>query len=177
MRAHILGLGESLQFFQPDGGLTIGVNDICKHYTPDIVVCVDKPERFEKERLQTIVSGKQKRFVTHMPGWSGYQVSGLEVQRIQPYNPRMLGKVLMHSNNSTFVAAVLAYMEGAKEIVLWGVDLNSHPHIKDQVAKRAREDFENLSRHLLVMGVKLCVGSPVSSLHKVLPLWTSSVPS
>lgn len=172
MRAHILGLGESLQFFRPDGSLTIGVNDICKHYTPDIVVCVDRPDRFEKERLQTIVSGKQKRFVTHLQQWRGHPMNGLDIQRIQPYNPRMLGKVLMHSNNSTFVAAVLAFMEGAKEIVLWGVDLNNHPHIKDQVAYRARQDFENLNQHLLVRGIKLYVGSPVSSLHKVLPVWT-----
>ena len=56
----ILGLGESLKNFSPNGSVTIGVNDIYKHFPADYVVCVDTPDKFNPERFKTITSSYYK---------------------------------------------------------------------------------------------------------------------
>lgn len=71
------------------------------------------------------------------------------------------------SNNSPFVAAVLAFKfiypkmkpDINYEIVLWGVDLNHHRFLKRPANRRqAIDDFENLRDMLEMEGVKLLLG-------------------
>lgn len=69
------------------------------------------------------------------------------------------------SNNSPFVAAVLAYREylffgTEREIVLWGVDLTSHRFLSDPPKQRkAIDDFERLRDVLWEEeGIKLLLG-------------------
>jgi len=71
MRIHVLALGESLCLYEPDGSLSIGVNDIWKSHTPEIVVCMDPPNRFSSEKLKSIVSGNQNQFITFLNEWNG----------------------------------------------------------------------------------------------------------
>lgn len=168
MKIHVLGLGESLSKYVADGSKTIGCNDIWNYVQTDYVVCVDKPTCFsnEPERMKGIINGKQEKFFTHVKEWEGL---------VSNYSPIVLSKLrsdlskldseVPHSNNSAFVACVMAYKLGAKLIVMSGVDLKSHHKLgQDGVMKHAIRDFRNLQIELFSRGVELRVSSRVSAL-------------
>jgi hypothetical protein len=69
------------------------------------------------------------------------------------------------------VACILAYKLGAKEIVLHGVDLIDHPHIKGHSKEKALLDYKNLNKAFNSRGVKLFVGSKDSSLSNFLDVY------
>lgn len=146
MTIHVIGLGATANDFKPDGNLTIGVNDVkgCDHQ-----VCVDRPHVFAGSRLYTIENLNVKHFYSHLDDWkflSGFHKIGLK--NIQAHNGRW-NEFIPSSNNSPFVACGIAYhFHHAKEIRLWGVDLNNHPNIKDEMRDQAVRDYGLLNRKL-----------------------------
>lgn len=158
MIVDVLGLGESINRYKPNKNITVGVNDIFKHFRTNYFVCVDLPKKFTSERLRNIIDHKSTLY-THLDCWKVYHP---KVEMIQLANGRGNLKELdsekyCYSNNSTFVATVLAYKLGAKRINLYGVDFSNHNHIKDNVKIQAIQHFLDLSRELEERGVSLCV--------------------
>ena len=173
---HVLGTGPSLKYYKPDVNTTIGVNDIWKYHKTDHVVCVDMPKRFNKERLKVIVECDPLVFMTCYPdAWEPLRnVKGLKLAPIRGSVDTLTNpKQICFSNNSAFVATVMAYHLGAKEIVLYGVDFTGHHDLSQpQKQKRAIQDFVKLLHALDKRGVKLMVSSKDSLLSTKMPIYT-----
>ena len=166
MTIEVLGLGESLSEYQPNGNITIGVNDIHSRIKTNYVVCVDTFEPFTKERLNTILNTKCCGFYTHLPCWKSVEnYTEIKLHRLAEID----SELFRYSNNSPFVACVLAYKLGATRIVLWGVDMNTHHALsKPNSFERAVKDYVKLKSDLLDRGCELVIGSEISALHKIL---------
>ena len=173
---HVLGLGPSLPHYKPDGNTTIGVNDIWKHHKTDYVVCVDVPKRFTPERLKVIVECYPLTFMTCYPKqWNGLRDNiGLKLAPIRGSVDTLTNpKQICFSNNSAFVATVMAYHLEAKLIILHGVDFTGHKDLSEPIIqKRAIGDFVKLFFALNALGVKLMVGSNDSLMSSKMPVWS-----
>ena len=169
MKIHILGLGETINHFTPDGNTTIGVNDIHSRFATDYVVCVDVPAVFDKKRLDTICQTKCKGFYTQINEWTKFvqNVNIIEFNSGRGLLHHLDNDKFCYSNNSPYVACILAYKMGAKEIVLWGVDLIDHPHIHGNSRDKALRDYKSLYLELKKRGVTLSVGHAYSSLSTI----------
>jgi len=161
MKIDVLGLGESLKEFKPSDNKTIGVNDIFKHHSVDYLVCVDKPGRFTKERLNTILNSDVKKFYTHLNEWSRLKIK-VQIIKLNGVRGSLNGieeDVFCYSNNSTFVAVVLAYKMKAKQINIYGADFNTHPNFKDSLLDTALKDFKQLFDYLKEQDVEINVAN------------------
>lgn len=146
MLVHVIGLGSTAKYFKPDGNITVGVNDVVGC---DYQVCVDRPNGFNKSRLDTINRVRAKAFYTHLDEWRyihGY--TKINLKNINAHNGRW-NEFIPSSNNSPFVACGIAFhFLGATEIRLWGVDFNDHPNIKDEMREQAVRDYALLNKKL-----------------------------
>ena len=151
----VLGLGESLSEYTWTDNKKIGVNDIYNHVCVDYLVLIDKPERFTNERLNVILESTPDKFYTHLTEWrtliSNYQEIKLAGPRGSIEN--IEGNDVCYSNNSTYVAVVLAYKMGATEINIFGADFNTHPNFKSSMLEIAIDDFKQLFLYLKSKGI------------------------
>lgn len=173
MKINILGLGESLAEYKPDGNITIGVNDIFKFHKADYLVVIDPPNRFAKCRLLTILNSKPRKFFTHYYNSWRPLVENLQTLTMSAgYDFKQLDKpgVTLHSNNSVFVACVIAYKMGATDIVIYGADFNTHPNFKENELKTTLSHFETLHKELKARKVCLTVCSSRSALSSIMPV-------
>jgi hypothetical protein len=159
MKVDVLGLGDSLKEYKYEGNLSIGVNDIYKYHSVDALVLVDKPGRFEKERLKTIKESKPAIFYSHLKEWSNLVDNFKLIDLIGPRGSLkgIESDKYCYSNNSTFVAVVLAYKLGATEINVFGADFKTHPNFKDRLLEVALDDFKQLFLYLKSKGIVLNV--------------------
>jgi len=144
----VLGLGPSLSLYE-DGkyGLTIGVNDIWKNIETDVVVCVDKRNRFNDERMKTIDECTPKAFYSHLEDYEERK-DYVKIE-LQPDYPRYVCQLEIPSYPkslcSPFVACAVAYkVYKATEIHLFGVDMLDHPHLNGSSCSRITVHFRNL---------------------------------
>lgn len=178
MTIEVLGLGESLSNYKPKGNITIGVNDIFKYHAVDHLVLLDPPFKFNPERLKTICESTPKIFHSHKPEWA--TITKSIFRRItltlggRGKLKQLDGPDFCYSNNSPYVACVLAYKLGAKKIILHGADFNTHKSFNDPLKKEmlqnAIKDFKNLFDEFSKRKVYLSVGSEASSLSQVIPV-------
>lgn len=172
---HVLGTGPSLKHYTPDESTTVGVNDIYKYHKTDYIVCVDLPKRFNPERLKIIKESKPKEFFTFYPkDWEPIRkVTELRRGRRGSVDTLTNRQQICYSNNSTFVATIMAYHLGAKRIVLHGVDFTGHKDLSEPIVQQAAiDDFVKLFFALSRLGVKLMVGSNDSLLSPKMPIWS-----
>jgi len=165
MTIEVLGLGESLSDYTPNANITIGVNDIHSRIKTTYVICIDTFEPFTNDRLNTILNTKCCGFYTHLDCWKSVQnYTEIKLHRLAELD----SELFRYSNNSPFVACVLAYKLGATKIVLWGVDMNTHHALNGQSRERAIIDYIKLKEDLLKRGCELVIGSNKSSLYRIL---------
>lgn len=179
----VLGLGESISGYNNTGNETIGVNDIFKHYPVDHLLVMDQPHRFAKERLATIILSTPKKFYSSVRDDKECYVWESLVPNFTPIKTekgRGYLKTLDDpdtysiSSNSPFTACVMAYKMGAKKIVMYGVDFNTHPHLsKDNSIETILLHYKKLFDELKGKGVIIGVSSTHSRLSAVLPVLTS----
>jgi len=156
----VLGLGESLSEYSGGFDLTIGVNDIWGKVQTDIVVCVDKPERFTPERLQTIATSRPIRFYTQVSDWKERpDYFAITLQEQYPAYECLLDiPSVPKSLCSPFVACCIAYkFHEAEEIHLFGADFISHPHLKEISIRRILVHFTTLKEALRKKRVSLII--------------------
>jgi hypothetical protein len=175
----VLGLGESIKNYNPSGNITIGVNDIFKYHKVDHLLVMDKPERFERERLKTIMLSTPKKFYSNCREENGTYTWQNLVNNFIPITPEKgRGNVktldsdrYSISSNSTFTAVVLAYKLGAKQINCYGLDFNTHPHLSsDRSLETIIEHFTKLRDELSKRYITVFVSSQNSKLASVFPV-------
>ncbi len=170
MKALVIGLGESKRFIS-GYDLSVGVND-CP-FNVDHLVCVDPPRIFQGQRLDAIVN-HQAAFYTTEHDWMQLR-SGELIKRYKfrsDVSQLGLDSTYPVSICSPFVAVVHAYMMGASEIHLNGVDLYGHHSLgTPEKIERVQKDFAALKRRLNQLGVKLGLShSQNGALKNILPV-------
>lgn len=170
----VLGLGETLSTYVPnESHRTIGVNDIFKHHAVDVLVVADVPARFTVERRKVIFNSTPELFLSHVDEWSvhpSFKKIKLSKGRGQLYDIDT-PDVFPYSNNSTFIAVVVAYKMGAKTITLHGVDFTTHPSLcKPNIHEIVIRDFKNLFIELEKRNVGLFVSDSRSVLSGFVPV-------
>lgn len=160
MTIDVIGLGPSATLHRTSANFTIGVNDAARRHRLNALVLADPPARFPPDRLRWITGSGAATVFSHYPEW-GSRLPGLQLLQLAHGRGR-LGTLdagpLPYSNNSTFLAAVVAHRLGARIINLWGVDLSAHPVLgRDATLAVAVADFVALGRELRRRGVALRV--------------------
>jgi hypothetical protein len=150
----VTGLSES-KFYSPDYDLTIGVNN-CP-FPVDHLICADHPRVFDIQKKKIIINHSAKLY-TCVSDWSVYR----QIEKINLVGSR--GSVIdlkykngyCHSITSPYIAIVHAYLQGATEIHIAGVDIIGHKHLgKPDNIKIIRNHFTNLNNELIKLNVKL----------------------
>lgn len=104
---------------------TIGVNDIGDIYTPTYLLVVNQPNNFIESRLKHIQYNKCDNFITHLINdWKFEKdiLIKIEIGSRNLSNFDNKNGIIDYSNNSPYMACLVAYYMGAKNIGLIGVD-------------------------------------------------------
>lgn len=175
MTCFVIGCGDSgKDWFTHPHDVSIGSNDSIKHgRDTDYLVLINALQGFkrEKERLDLIQSSKAK-ILTNSDSWKS-MFRDYEKIKLVTFHKYLKKGMVYSSKSSPFVAASIAFNMGAKDIVLWGVDMNTHHLFNPENKLRDYEvrKFESLAKLMKAQGTMMCVSSAESALSKVLPVY------
>jgi len=172
MVVSIAACGESgSEWYKTPCDLSIGVNDIFKFGHPvNQLLLINSPNQFEKSRLETIKSTKFDKVLTHSGTWDKIFPQNERI-RLQSFSKHLKKGHVYSSKTSPFVAASLAFNMGASDIILHGVDLISHPAIKDKLLNYEIRQIQNFTRMMSDQGTKTWLAKDYGALTKFLPVW------
>lgn len=171
---HVIGKGESKDFFINDGNVTIGVNNVNKWIRTDHVVIMDNVKNYPEWHETLLKSGamfwcnlkENKKYVRNF--------TLIELSRGRGVLSDFDTDKFVYSITSPFLAVHLAYKFGATKIVMWGVDFNTHENFNtDKLRNRALKDFRNLREKLNERGCELYVGNEISMFSSILPIYNN----
>ena len=148
---NILGLGQSLKEYKPNGGITIGVNDITTFVDIDYLVIQDKPHAFSFNRYQQIIDNPPKKYVfSYQTEWQ--QDFAKEDNNIFLHLPQKITTGL----DSTYLAVKIARIYfNASQINLYGVDFTNHPQ-HSKILPKILKQYEQIAEVLSDLNIKLC---------------------
>lgn len=175
----VCGCGPSLLDLPPQPGIvSIGVNDVGRHFDPDYLVVVNPPQQFRGGRFAHVRASRASALFTQ-----------LDLGAVKPPVVRFRlgqrggtavghgaddGDVLHYTQNSPYVAVGLAACMGATRIGLLGVDFTDHHFFgatgRHPLAGRLAQidaEYGALADALAARGVELLNLSPVSRLTRV----------
>lgn len=163
----VIGCGSSAQNWKPEG-LSIGVNDCWKFGNPtDYLLVCNRPDQFTKERYETIVQSIPKVFLTYKNCWSAEFPNRIRLS-LKPWYGNLHKGAYYSANTSPFIAMTYAFGNGAKEIILWGVDFVDH-HMyntaRPDESKRELECYRELIEEMELQGTKTFLGCKGSVLE------------
>lgn len=162
MICHVLGLGESIKDFKEYEGYRIGVNDIYRHTYCDRVIVVNNFAKLPERKYYIDSCRPLDGLWSHLSCWQFHP----EYRKLsfQAWNGVYKSKTVFSSKSSPFVALTMACSLGFTEIVLWGVDMNTHKDIKDKTKVVELNNFATFIAEIEKRGVRVFKGSEVSSL-------------
>jgi hypothetical protein len=185
MKVSIVACGESArEWYKVPVDLSIGVNDCFKFgHEVDYLVLVNSPLKFEPRRannngvnrLETIYKSNPKKVFAHNSNWRSYFKYKSEFQTLsmRDYNGRYNKGRVYFSKTSPFVAITLAVSLGAKDIILWGVDMLSHwrfsPGKKEMDSELAM--YNDLFGEIKSHGINIWIGNKETVLKDYLQVW------
>ncbi|MGD9359119.1 MAG: glycosyltransferase [Desulfobacterales bacterium] len=159
----VCGCGESLNEFDcPERFVTIGVNDVSRHFHPNYLVVLNPRQQFTGDRFDYIETSRAEFIFTQLD---------LDIARTNIVRFR-LGtyagtdfrdpNILHHTQNSPYVAICLAAHMGAKRIGLIGVDFTNHHFFKktgqhplNSQIEKINAEYSALSDALQAKGVSV----------------------
>lgn len=172
----VVASGDSAKNWIPRG-TTIGVNDALKWgRDTDILILVNAPGKF-KERLDIIKKSKAKVLTNSVNMWRPYFPNCQKIERLISFNAKILKNFVYMSQTSPIIAISYAIKQGAKEIILYGVDFVNHrkwskgTKAGDREIKIYCKFFAECER----IGVKICLGALETAFDDILPLRIDSV--
>lgn len=172
----VCGLGESLALFDPQGRITIGVNDIGRRFDPTYLLNVNNKSQYKGDRFQYIENSQAQYLFTHTPKEQGQAKIPIVKFEIDPRTGgvEIIDGKLPHFRNSPYVGVALAGYMGAKRIGVIGVDFTeNHFWIKDGLHRLTREleaidaQYGKLAAYLQAKGVEVWNLSPTSRLTQL----------
>jgi hypothetical protein len=173
MIVSVVGCGSSAQYWHKvPVDLSIAVNDAFKFgHQPDQLVVINFERKFTPQRLAIIKSTKPKRMFTHTSTWKKH-FPNAEVIRLSPFNGFVRKGMIYKSKTSPIVAMSLAVNQGAKELILWGIDFETHKSYNKNNKQGQYEISVYLKfiEQLNKQGIKVWRGADGSAFDKQLPL-------
>ena len=186
MTVSIVACGDSAkEWYKVPCDLSIGVNDCLKfgHEVNHLVV-VNSPIKFHPmlkngyvDRLKIITNSKPQRFFCHDHRWKAYFPQA-ELLGMRSYNGTIRPGRIYSSRTSPFVAITLAASLGAKDIILWGIDMLTHHTYKPGKKEFESEFFlyRSMFDELKKLGVNVWLGNNETVLKDHVPVyWASTV--
>jgi hypothetical protein len=168
----VIGLGQTAEgWHNTPCDLSIGVND-CARFgkNTDWLVVINR--KFPTDREAIIKASECKKVFTTIDYWKK-QFPKAEWIRLQQFSKHVKKGHVYSSKTSPFVALSLAFNAGARDVILFGVDLVSHPVIKDKLRDYELRQFERFCRAIVAQGTRVWVSSYDSSLSRFLSVWPS----
>lgn len=169
----IVASGDSAKGWIPRG-TTIGVNDCLKFgRDTDILILVNHPGKFN-DRLNVIKKSKAKVLTNSVHTWKSYFPNCQKIERLISFNSKILKNFVYMSQTSPIIAISYAIKQGAKEIIIWGVDFLNHrkwskgTKAGDREVKVYCKFFAECER----IGVKVYLGAKGTAFDNLLPVWT-----
>ncbi|MCL4069410.1 hypothetical protein M3484_22895 [Pseudomonas sp. GX19020] len=155
----VCGLGQSIVSLMPfiAEKITIGVNDIGRHLTPNYLVLQDYPSAFLPGRLEIIQKTKASCAFTSLdfPNLQARKSIKIELADRDGNGFGRNGK-FSYSGTSVYLSTCLAAFLGATRIALAGVDFSGPSRQYDQsFVDRTNRSFEVLCISLLREGRQL----------------------
>lgn len=188
MTISVVACGDSAkEWYKTPCHISIGVNDCFKFgHEVDYLVLVNSPFKFEPRRptnngvnrLETIIDSTPKKVYVHNSNWRSYFKHKSQVENIamRDYHGRYLKGRVYFSKTSPFVATTLAASLGAKDIILWGVDMVNHWRFQpgkkefDSELSVYCDLFEQLEKN----GIKCWIGNDNTVLSKYLKVYDAN---
>lgn len=184
----IVACGDSAkEWYKTPCDLSIGVNDANKFgHEVNYLVVVNSPLKFfpsvkngHVDRLKTITDSKPERFFCHSSNWKPY-FPKFELLSMRTFIGTYRKDRIYSSKTSPFVAITLAASLGAKDIILFGVDMLTHERFSAQASPKNRPDFitelgyyRMLFEQLEQNGIKVWIGNENTVLKDILPVYKS----
>lgn len=169
----VIGCGESARNWVRNG-VVIGSNDCEKFGKPvDYLVLANAPNKF-KDRLRTIKESKAKVLVTSKTAWNKVFPTCEQITRYTQFNTRITGGFIYTSRTTPIMCLSLAIRMGAKQIVMWGVDMVNH-HAYRRGTKQGELEiaiYNKFIKQAGVQGIKIWRGAEGTVFDNTLPLWT-----
>lgn len=175
MTAFVIGCGKTAEgWFNQPHDLSIGVQDCGKFgKDPDYLVLIDSLQGFKKEPERVKQIGRStSKILASTDTWKSIHRNYERIQ-IRPFGKYLKKGHVYCSKSSPFVALSIAFNMGAKNIVLFGVDMNDHKVFQPGNKLRDYEmrKFEKICRMMNENGTRVWVSSDQSSLSKFLNVW------
>lgn len=173
MIASVVALGQTAQHWIPRG-LTIGVNEyLTWGKQADAMIIVNAPHKFSHDEMNLITKHKGQMLTNSPKQWSKYFTNAEALKHMGPFHLRVQKGRLYSASTSPMIAISYAMQRGATEIILWGVDFNTHPKYKkgtkngDHEIEIYKRFFESCKK----LGVEITLGSPGTAFDDYVPLW------
>lgn len=168
----IVALGETAKDWIPRGH-SIGVNDSWRWGKPtDSLLVCNRPSNFTEERLKIITESKPKTFYSHKSNWAYAFPAWQKINLCQWYGRLVKGQHYS-SNTSPFIAMTLAYNLGAKDIILWGVQLLDHKIFNNNNRQTKKEvmNYVQLIEEMDKQNVNVYLGCGPSALEPYVKIY------
>lgn len=134
----VMGNGMSVKsYIHKESHYTIGVNDICKFFTPNILLLVDTKARFERkgiiDRMHAIANATPDVFVFQDVNWEfdWHKSYILKFGKFKQLKNLENKDIIDIGLDSPYMGVQLAYKMGFKEIAIIGVDFTPHHFYKN----------------------------------------------
>lgn len=175
MLVSIVGCGSTAEgWFNHPHDVSIGVQDAIKWgKDTDYLVLIDSLQGFKREPERVKLIGKSKaKILTNGDTWKSI-FKNYEKLHLRPFGKYLKKGHVYSSKSSPFVALSYAFNLGAKNIILWGVDMKTHRlfHQGSRMQDYELRNFEKICRLMSEQGVNVFVSSPESALSKFLNVW------
>jgi hypothetical protein len=168
----IIATGSSAQDFIPRGHV-IGCNDAARwgKQLNSLVVC-NRPQQFSKERYEIIRATKCETFYSHKSAWKAEFPGWKKINLVPWYGTYNRGQIYS-SNTSPIIAVTLAAKIGAKEIIMWGVDMMNHHlfNTGNHQTKKEVDIYLQLHEQLKENDIRLWLGNTGTAFDNVIPVW------
>jgi hypothetical protein len=181
----VVGCGESAkEWFNTFCDVSIGVNDCFKFgHQVDYLLCVNAPFKFlptkannYTDRLSTIRKSNPQKFLTSLCyEWRKYR-QDLQCMKIQRFGKHLNKESVYHTRSSTFIAMSWAYKQGAKDIILWGVDFLNHADfpVEQRATQFEIEEYRRFADMIEKEGTKVWIGNENTGLNKYFEVYDKS---
>ena len=166
----VCGCGESTNLIgkvSAKNPITIGVNDICRLFTPSYLVVLNDKVGFNEDRWRWIKNSTAPYCFTQMKKLD--TASQRVLIKLGKHGGSESHKTVDYTANSPYVASLIAAHMGAKEIGLIGVDFTEHHffektgvHTLAPRLPQIRQEYESLRKAFESRGIRLVNLSPVS---------------
>jgi hypothetical protein len=172
----VVACGDSAKNWIPRG-TSIGSNDCEKFGKPvDYLIVANSPVRFSKERMEIIKKSKAKFFSHDMKRWRTMFPNGEQLTKITFFNTRILPGYVYTSVTTPIMCVSMAIRMGAKEVVIWGMDMKSH-HTYSEGTKKGDHEimvYKKFFTECKRLGIKIWIGSLGTAFDGFLPVYPAN---